>query len=150
MYRRDASIILVIYDISKKDTFIHTEYWINETKDLKGEDVIIVLVGNKIDLEDKRIVQKKEAEQFANEKGLLSYEVSAKSGDYVQELFQNKIFPEMGKKFHIRDKDGEEENVENNEQNAGGVKLNQNNQPPKKKGGCCGGGGKKKNRQVES
>ena len=151
MYIRDANIIIVVYDISNKDTFVHTEHWVNETKDLKREDAIFVLVGNKIDLEDKRAVQINEAEQFATERGFLFYEVSAKSGENIQELFENKIFPEMARKFHIEDEDGEGENEENNDQNAGGLKLNQNNQPPKKKGGCCGGGGKnKKNRQVES
>ena len=142
MYIRDANIILVVYDITNKDSFIHTEHWVNETKDLKREDAIFVLVGNKIDLEENRIVSTKEAEDFATEKGFLFYEVSAKTGEKVEDLFNNKIYPEMARKYNIGDED--EENGENDQQNAGndnkGVKLNEPNNQPKKKGGCCGGG----------
>ena len=111
MYIRDANIIIVVYDISNKDSFIHTDHWVNETKDLKREDAIFVLVGNKIDLEDKRTVQRKEAEDFAAEKGFLFHEVSAKTGEEIQELFNSVIFPEMARKFKIGDE--EEENNEN-------------------------------------
>jgi Ras-related protein Rab-6A len=54
MYIRDANIIIVVYDITNKDTFIHTGHWLNEVKDLKREDAIFCLVGNKFDLIDKR------------------------------------------------------------------------------------------------
>ena len=148
MYIRDANIILVVYDITNKDSFVHTEHWVNETKDLKREDAIFVLVGNKIDLEENRIVQVKEAEDFANEKGFLFYEVSAKTGDKIEELFNNRIFPEMARKYNI----GEEEDQENAPQNMGnenkGVKLSEANKQTKKKGGCCGGG--KKNAKGEA
>ena len=143
MYIRDANIILVVYDITNKDSFLHTEHWVNETKDLKREDAIFVLVGNKIDLEENRAVTQKEAEDFANEKGFLFFEVSAKTGEQIQELFENKLFPEMSRKFNI----GEEEEEENGEQNQG-VKLNEPNIQDKKKGGCCGGGKKKAKNEL--
>ena len=47
MYIRDANIILVVYDITVKESFIHTEHWINEIKDLRREDAIFVLIGIK-------------------------------------------------------------------------------------------------------
>ena len=145
MYIRDANIIIVVYDITNKDSFVHTEHWVNETKDLKREDAIFILVGNKLDLEENRVVTKKEAEDYATEKGFLFHEVSAKTGDQIQELFNTKIFPEMGRKYNIGE---EEENGEQNAQNNGnenkGVKLNTDNKPTKKKGGCCGGGKNKK------
>ena len=47
MYIRDANIILVVYDISNKDSFIHTDHWVNETKDLKREDAILFQLGIK-------------------------------------------------------------------------------------------------------
>ena len=59
MYIRDANIIIVVYDITSKDSFLHTEHWVNETKDLKREDAIFVLVGNKIDLEVKEFYKRK-------------------------------------------------------------------------------------------
>ena len=139
MYIRDANIILVVYDISLKDSFIHTEHWVNETKDLKREDAIFVLVGNKTDLEDKRAVTAKEAENFANEKGFIFQEVSAKTGEGIEDLFNQKIFLEMARKFKIG---GEEEDEENPNEggNQGGMKLEEKeHQGQGKKGGCCGG-----------
>ena len=115
MYIRDANIILVVYDITNKDSFTHTEHWVNETKDLKREDAIFVLVGNKIDLENNRVVSKKEAEDFATEKGFLFYEVSAKTGEQIEDLFNTRIFPEMARKYNIGEE--EEEGGENAEQN---------------------------------
>ena len=148
IYIRDANIILVVYDITVKESFIHTEHWVNETKDLRREDAIFVLIGNKTDLEDKRQVTSKEAEDFANEKGFIFHEVSAKTGDGVEDLFNNKIFPEMARKFNIGEEgEGEEgegkegANGEDNKNN--GIKLDGEQQNlPRKKGGCCGGGKK--------
>ena len=143
MYIRDANIILVVYDITIKDSFIHTEHWVNETKDLKRDDAIFVLVGNKIDLEDQRAITTKEAEDFANQKGFIFQEVSAKSGDGIEDLFSNKIFPEMSRKFKIGN---EEEDGNNGNEGQGGIKLDEEQQRDqmKKKGGCCGGGNNKR------
>jgi Ras-related protein Rab-6A len=54
MYIRDANIIIVVYDITSKDSFTHTGHWLNEVKDLKRDDAIFCLVGNKLDLSEKR------------------------------------------------------------------------------------------------
>ena len=145
MYIRDANIILVVYDITNKDSFTHTEHWVNETKDLKREDAIFVLVGNKIDLEENRVVTKKEAEDFATEKGFLFYEVSAKTGEQIEDLFITRIFPEMARKYNIgeEEEEGGETGDQNNKNDNRGVKLN-DNKTAKKKGGCCGGGKNKK------
>ena len=146
MYIRDANIILVVYDITNKDSFLHTEHWVNETKDLKREDAIFVLVGNKTDLEEKRAVSNKEGEDFAAEKGFLFHEVSAKTGEEIQELFTEIIFPEMAKKFNIGDEDDDARNEQEGNENNN-VKLNQNPDTNKKKGGCCGG--KNKGKKIE-
>jgi len=127
MYICDANIILIVYDITIKDSFTHTEYWVNATKDLKREDVIVVLIGNKIDLEDKRTVSTKEGEDFATEKGFLFHEVSSKTGDGIENLFFNKIFPEMVRKFNIGNE--QEENEDNN-----GIQLDGQQQNVSKKG----------------
>ena len=145
MYIRDANIIIVVYDITNKDSFLHTEHWVNETKDLKREDAIFVLVGNKIDLDDNRAVSTKEADEFANSKGFLFHEVSAKTGEEIQELFTTNIFPEMAKKFNIGD--GEEE-VKNEQEASKNVVLNQNSDGLNKKKGCCGGR-KNKSQKIE-
>ena len=100
MYIRDANIILLVYDITQKDTFVHIKDWLKEFSNL-CKDSILVLIGNKLDLEDKRKVTKKEAEEFAIENKLLFGEVSAKIGKRMNELFNSIIYPEMAKKFKI-------------------------------------------------
>jgi Ras-related protein Rab-6A len=139
MYIRDANIILVVYDITIKDSFVHTSHWVNETQELKRDDAIFCLIGNKTDLEEKRTVSTKEAENFANEKDFIFYEVSAKTGDGIFELFNSKIFPKMVEKFHISGDDDDGDN--NNNNNEGGndnIKIDSDdNNKKKKKKGCC-------------
>ena len=144
MYIRDANIIIVVYDVTIKDSFTHTSHWVNETKDLKKEDAIFVLVGNKIDLETNRQVSIKEAEEFAKQNDFLFFEVSAKTGVNVHELFNNNIFPAMAKKFNIvGDEEGGEEN-KNEEGKNNNVKLGEEKVKKEKKGCCAGKKGKKK------
>ena len=120
-YIKAANIILLVYDITNKDSFIYIEHLVNEIKDLKREDAIFVLVGNKSDLEDKRAVSHKEAEDFAKDKWFLFHEVSAKTEEELQELFTSIIFPEIVKMFHIGEEDEqeEEEDEEKKEVNTG-------------------------------
>ena len=135
MYIRDANIILIVYDISIKESFAHTDYWVNETKELKREDAIFVLIGNKTDLEEKRTISTKDAENYATEKGFLFQEVSAKTGDGIEELFTSKIFSEMARKFKIGnlDEEGSAQEI-----NQNGIKLEEEQQNiQQKKKGCC-------------
>ena len=151
MYIRDANIIIVVYDITIKDSFTHTSHWVNETKDLKREDAIFVLVGNKIDLNDKRQVSSQEGQNYANEKEFIFFEVSARTGQGIQELFNNNIFPEMVKKFKIVGDDDDlyktnEQKTDNDEMN--GVKLDSTEK--KKKKGRCGGKGKNQKKKEDN
>ena len=53
MYTRDAQIILLVYDVTRKDSFTHIPEWINSLTNVKKEEVIFVLVANKIDLPER-------------------------------------------------------------------------------------------------
>jgi len=144
MYIRDTNIILIVYDITVKESFTHTDQWFKETEDLRRKDAILVLVGNKIDLEEKRQISTKEAEDYAAQKGFLFHEVSAKSGEGIEELFYKKIFQEIEKTFFMNDSN---EGNNNNGENIGGVKLSgEQEQHAPKKGRCCGGGNKRSNK----
>ena len=92
MYIRDANIILAVYDITNKDMFVHTEHWVNETKDLKRDDAIFILVGNKIDLEENRVVTRKEAEDFATEQGFYFMKSQQKLGIKCRSYLLLKFF----------------------------------------------------------
>ena len=136
MYIRDANIIIMVYDVTIPESLNHTNHWVNETKDLKREDAIFVLVGNKVDLVDERKVSEKEGENFAKEKGFLFMEVSAKTGKNVIELFHEKIYPQMEKKFKISG-DPDDATGNNNQEPQQNVDLGNTATTPKKKKGCC-------------
>ena len=99
MYTRDANIIMLVYDITRKESFNNIPIWIKDLTNVKFEEVIFVLIGNKIDLNDKREVNKEEGEKYSEENNMIFEEVSAKTGENFPELFYNKIFQQIALKF---------------------------------------------------
>ena len=99
MYTRDANIIMLVYDITRKESFTNIPIWIKDLTNVKFEEVIFVLIGNKIDLNDKREVNKEEGEKYSEENNMIFEEVSAKTGENFPELFYNKIFQQIALKF---------------------------------------------------
>ena len=88
-YYNDAHGILLIYDISNRDTFDDIEKWVEDIKNSAPSDCVIFLIGNKSDLIDKRQVTYQEGKNKAEELGLLFNEVSAKNGDNILLIFGN-------------------------------------------------------------
>lgn len=83
--------IVIIYDISNKDSFDHINSWIAEVKKtLKIEDIVILIIGNKNDLESERQVNKEMGVKFSEENGFLFFETSAKTNenDCVYKAFE--------------------------------------------------------------
>ena len=99
MYTRDANIILLVYDISSKDSFVHLTDWLNDLTTINKDEVIFAVVGNKIDLEEQRVVKLEEGENFAKEHDFIFAEVSAKTGDGFSELFYKNLFEKIRIKF---------------------------------------------------
>ena len=116
-YIRDSSVAVVVYDISSKaptpwepvlpyiDTpycfnanvlillsdrksFENTRKWVDDVRGERGNDVIIVLVGNKTDLNDKREVTTAQGEEESRKNNLMFIETSAKVGHNVKTLFK--------------------------------------------------------------
>merc|ERR1712130_407521 len=87
-YIRDSSVAIVVYDITNKTSFLNTHKWIEDVREERGDDVVIMLVGNKIDLSDHRQVTKNEGEEKSNQLGVMFMETSAKSGDNIKSLFR--------------------------------------------------------------
>ena len=89
-FYRNASLAILVYAIDKRESFENLEIWLNEIKTKGNPDVKIFLVGNKNDLEDKRVVRTDEGKKFNEDnKFSLFIETSAKSGMNIQELFKN-------------------------------------------------------------
>ncbi|CAF1872850.1 unnamed protein product [Brassica napus] len=87
-YIRDSSVAVIVYDVASRQSFLNTAKWIDEVRTERGSDVIVVLVGNKTDLVDKRQVSIEEAEAKARELNVIFIETSAKAGFNIKALFR--------------------------------------------------------------
>ncbi|XP_041076214.1 ras-related protein Rab-41 isoform X3 [Polyodon spathula] len=87
-YIRDSTIAVVVYDITNLNSFQQTSKWIDDVRTERGSDVIIMLVGNKTDLADKRQVSIEAAERKSCELNVMYIETSAKAGYNVKQLFR--------------------------------------------------------------
>ena len=99
MYTRDANIILLVYDITNKESFNNLSLWLKDLTNINFDEVIFFIVGNKIDLSDKRVVEKEEGEKFGEEHDFIFQEVSAKTGEGFSELFYQNLFEKIRTKF---------------------------------------------------
>ena len=86
-YYKGAVGALLVYDITRRDTFTHVTKWLEEVKSNSSKSICVILIGNKKDLEDKRQVTYEEGESFAKENGLMFLETSAKTAYNVVEAF---------------------------------------------------------------
>ena len=151
MYIREAQIILLIYDISDKDSFDSIPKWIQEVLDIKNSEAVFALIGNKNDLEKERKVTFEEGQKFADENKFIFQEVSAKNGNNFEKLFEVQLFEAVYNKFksefekrdkmYADDHINEETNENTNKNNDNKVKLDSNNKRDqnsnKKKKKCC-------------
>ncbi|KAK0136562.1 Ras-related protein Rab-6B [Merluccius polli] len=85
-YIRDSTVAVVVYDITNVNSFQQTCKWIDDVRTERGSDVIIMLVGNKTDLEEKRQITIEEGEQRAKELSVMFIETSAKTGCNVKQI----------------------------------------------------------------
>ena len=93
-YFRWSKVIMLVYSIDDSDTFDSLTNWADNAISSHGgrtpSDVITVLVGNKVDLDDDRRVSKERARQYAENNDIeleMVFEVSAKEGTGVKEMF---------------------------------------------------------------
>ena len=86
-YYRGAAGALLVYDITRRDTYNHLTRWLEEVRQNGNPDMTIMLIGNKCDLDARRQVSTEEGERFAKENGLIFMETSAKTAFNVEEAF---------------------------------------------------------------
>ena len=82
---------LLVYDITKKETFTNVSKWLEEIKSNIFQEIAIILIGNKKELEDKREVSYEEGEALAKENGFMFFEISAKIIDEINEVLKKSI-----------------------------------------------------------
>ena len=87
-FYRNSSLAIMVYSVDNEDSFKHLDSWLNEIKTQSNPDVKIFLIGNKTDLEDKRVIQFEQGENFSTENKLNYFvETSAKTGFNAKNVF---------------------------------------------------------------
>ncbi|TFF91620.1 GTP-binding protein [Candidatus Thorarchaeota archaeon] len=87
-YYRGSKGALLVFDTTRKSTYIELPKWIQETEEALGERIPIILLANKVDLEDERVITSEMGQQFVQEHNLVGYlETSALTGKNVEEAF---------------------------------------------------------------
>jgi len=155
-YFRGASGALLVFDITRRNTFNSATSWLHDLRQIAEEDIVVVLVGNKADLApsstvaadnakpNQRQVTREEAEEWCKENKVMQYvETSAKSGEGVERAFlevSERIYQKIqAGRFDLNDKRSGVRGAD-----AGGgnrvVTLGSNNANGSRKGaagGCC-------------
>jgi len=131
-YVRNSSIVFVVYDVSAKISFDNIPKWITFIRSI--ENTSLVLCGNKIDLNNIE-VKKEEAESLAQKEGISFFEVSAKTGENIKNMFYNVVaeLPTFAENKDNKEKIVKELMQENDVENAaGGIMPNNPVQAPDK------------------
>lgn len=96
-----------MYDVTKKESFESLPRWLSDTLSTSKSNIVLLMIGNKTDMEEKRQVSTKEAQEFAKENKILFMETSAKNGNNIEKAFEciTNIILERIKKGDINPKE---------------------------------------------
>ncbi|XP_071516450.1 uncharacterized protein [Panulirus ornatus] len=110
-YYRDAHALLLLYDVMNKNSYDNTRAWLAEVHEYAQDDVVIMLIGNKCDVNGERVVRREDGERLAREYNVVFMETSAKTGLNVdlafmaiaRELKARKSNNPCDRKFNVAD-----------------------------------------------
>ncbi|KAL3581384.1 hypothetical protein D5086_015716 [Populus alba] len=88
LYYRGAAVAVIVYDITSPETFNKAQYWVKELQKHGSPDIVMALVGNKADLQEKREVPTQDGIDYAEKNGMFFMETSAKTADNINQLFE--------------------------------------------------------------
>ncbi|KAL8966924.1 MAG: hypothetical protein Q9197_005715 [Variospora fuerteventurae] len=134
-YYRGAVGALLVYDISKHQTYENVQRWLKELRDHADANIVIMLVGNKSDLRHLRAVPTEEAKQFASENNLSFIETSALDASNVELAFQNiltEIYRIVSSKALDNGEGGQNPNLERKV-----LEISKSADTEQKSGKCC-------------
>lgn len=127
-YYRGAHGIIIVYDVTDRDSFVNVNNWLQEIQRYASESVNRLLIGNKCDLEEKRIVSFEEGKQLADSLGIVFIETSAKTSQNVEQSFLRMASEIKGRIAT---------SATTNTSQARGSKLTSGKSIAQKKQGCC-------------
>ena len=131
---RPCDGLILMYDITNRETFDLISKWIDEIFEIKDKDCPFILIGNKFDLKDKRKVSEEEGLKAAENYNTTYFEVSAKEGINVEEAIEgllNKIIIKKEEK-------SKNKKQKRNEKKDNNIQLDVKKSAGKKKHKCCG------------
>ena len=137
-YYKNSVCALVVYDITNRDSFNNISNWIEDCKNQSPKTIFMVLVGNKSDLSDKRVISIDEGRELAEKYNMIFFETSAKTGDNVDLIFF-KSAEEIAKKieqgyYDLENDCGIKQGINQSRQ----IQIGEpGNHKPKNDGGCC-------------
>jgi Ras-related protein Rab-6A len=94
-YLKNADCIIIVFDITNKDSFNSLNKWLADSKNNASEGTIYIICGNKSDLKEKRIVNENEIDEYIKKNELIYVECSAKNGEGIKDLF-NTVAKNLG------------------------------------------------------
>ncbi|KAJ5067349.1 ras-related protein rabd2a-like [Anaeramoeba ignava] len=125
-YYRGAKGVIIVYDVTNPQSFENIGHWINEVETNAESEVIKMIVGNKCDLENQKMVKTEIAQNFSNQTEIPFLETSAKNSTNVENAFVL-LASTILKKFKLK----------NWRQQEPQIKIDSPNEPPQKKKKCC-------------
>ncbi|XP_023346278.1 ras-related protein Rab-1A isoform X3 [Eurytemora carolleeae] len=126
-YYHGAHGIIVVYDVTDQKSFNNVKQWLQEIDRYASEDVNKMLVGNKCDLTNKKVVDYSSAKEYADQLGIPFLETSAKNATNVEQAF-------MTMAAEIKNRVGP---AAANQAGSAGVKIDSKPVEAKSSGGCC-------------
>jgi Ras-related protein Rab-1A len=130
-YYRGAHGIIIVYDVTDKESFNNVKHWIQEIDKYAAEGVKKLLVGNKCDLQSKKVVSYDEAKELADQLEIQFMETSAKNSHNVEQAFQM-MAGEIKKKVQMQPQ-------ARTGNNRGPIIANGQRVNGQQGAGCCGG-----------
>ena len=128
-YYRGAHGILLLYDVTDKESFKNLSNWLIEIEKNASKNILRILIGNKSDLEDKRVITYAQGKEFADTYGLKFIETSAKKNLNVSEAFET-----LGRELMNA---GTEKKIEKQKQNKKISVAKAQDLTTQKRNGCC-------------
>lgn len=132
-YYRGAHGIALVYDTTHRGSFDNIRKWIQDVHTYAENSVNLVLIGNKIDLEQKKVVETDEGQALADEYDIKFFETSAKAGTNVDEAFTTLVTSVCDRMFV----GGSAAASKDSGSSAAAVKVTDDNSQPAGKKGCC-------------